>query len=58
MLDRLDRARRFESRGQMDAYYDQLYAFASQAQDFAPDQMSQAAADALAQEALFLASLP
>ncbi|MCJ7557802.1 MAG: hypothetical protein MUP90_12925, partial [Gammaproteobacteria bacterium] len=58
MLDRLDRARRFESRGQMDAYADQLYAFASQAQDFTPDQMSQVAADALAQEALLLVSLP
>jgi hypothetical protein len=58
MLDRLDRARRFESRGQMDAYADQLYAFASQAQDFVPDQMSQVAADALAQEALLLVSLP
>jgi predicted extracellular nuclease len=57
MLDRIDRARRFESRGQMSAYLDQLYAFASQAQDFAPDQMSQVAADALAQEALLLISL-
>jgi len=58
MLDRIDRARKFESKGQMDAYADQLYAFASQAQDFAPDQMSQLAADALAQEALLLVSLP
>jgi len=58
MIDRLDRARRYEARGQFDAYLDQLYAFASQAQDFVPDQMSQLAADALAQEALLLASLP
>jgi hypothetical protein len=58
MLDRLDRARKFESRGQMDAYAEQLYAFASQAQDFVPDQMSQEAADVLAQEALLLVSLP
>ncbi|UCD98481.1 MAG: hypothetical protein JSV42_16240, partial [Chloroflexota bacterium] len=58
MLDRLDRARKFEARGQMDAYMDQLYAFASQAQDFAPDQLKQLAADVLAQEALLLVSLP
>ena len=58
MLDRLDRARKFEAKGQIDAYTDQLYAFASQAQDFAPDQMSQVAADALAQEALLLVTLP
>jgi hypothetical protein len=56
MLDWIDRADRFEFRGQMSVYLDQLYAFANQAQDFETDQMSQVAADVLAEEALLLIS--
>lgn len=58
MINRLDRTRKFETAGKLDAYADQLYAFASQAQDFVPDQMTQKAADVLAQTALQLVSLP
>jgi predicted extracellular nuclease len=58
LLDRINKAERFKERGKMDAYTDQIYAFASQVQDLAPEQISQEAADALAREALLLLTLP
>ncbi len=56
LIDRLVKTARFEASGQYQTYLDQLYAFASQVQDLAPEQISQVAADALAQEALLLLS--
>jgi hypothetical protein len=58
LLDRIKKAERFKERGKMNAYTDQIYAFASQVQDLAPEQISQEAADALAREALLLLTLP
>ena len=50
LLDRLERARRFEEAGKQQAYEAQLRAFINQVQGFAPRHMTQAAADALARE--------
>ena len=58
LLDRLERARRFLERGQVDAYRDQLQAFIDQVQDFTPQFITQPASDALVQETSILLSLP
>jgi hypothetical protein len=57
LLDRIERARRFQDAGQQQAYEDQLRAFISQVQDLAPEQITQFAADVLSQEAMLLLSL-
>ena len=54
LLDRLERARRFQAEGKGAAYVAELTAFAAQAQGFAPQQLTQEAGDALAAEALLL----
>ncbi len=53
---RLDRAAGFLAAGKTDAYVSQLIAFGDQAQDMAPRWLTQAAADALEQEADRLAA--
>jgi predicted extracellular nuclease len=58
LLDRLERARRFQQNGQEAAYKAQLLAFVNQVQGFAPRFITQVAADALAQEATLLRSMP
>jgi hypothetical protein len=58
LLDRIEKAGKFKEKGQMQAYMDQIYAFASQVLDFAPEQITQTAADVLAREALLLLTLP
>ena len=54
LLDRIERARRFQAEGKQNAYQAQLQAFANQVQGFAPKQIAQPAADALAREMLLL----
>ena len=54
LLDKLGKARRFYESGQMDAYLSMIEALALQVQDLAPEQISQAAADALAADAWML----
>jgi hypothetical protein len=58
LLDRLERARHFQQNGQEAAYKAQLLAFVNQVQGFAPRFITQVAADALAQEATLLRSMP
>jgi predicted extracellular nuclease len=58
LLDRLEKARRFQQNGQQDAYMDQLQAFIEQIYDFTPQFITQEAADALTQETTLLQSLP
>jgi hypothetical protein len=58
LLDRIERARRFLERGQMDAYRDQLYAFISQVRDFTPQFITQTASDALVRETELLLMQP
>jgi predicted extracellular nuclease len=58
LLDRLERARRLQQNGQEAAYKAQLLAFVNQVQGFAPRFITQVAADALAQEATLLRSMP
>jgi hypothetical protein len=57
LLNNLERARRFRDAGRVAAYRAQLLAFAIEVQVFAPRSMSQAAADALAHEAILLRKL-
>ena len=57
LLDRLERAREFQQNGQQSAYLAQLLAFGNQVQGFAPQFISQSAADALQQETNLLRSL-
>jgi predicted extracellular nuclease len=58
LLDRLERARGYKDAGQQEAYLAQLQAFANQVQGFAPQFVTQVAADALAQEVMLLQTLP
>jgi len=58
LLDRLERARRFKDAGKQDAYESQLEAFVFQVQDFAPEHITQVAADVLVQEATLLRMQP
>ncbi len=58
LLGRIDRARSFMERGQIDAYRDQLYAFITQVQDFTPQFITQAASDALVRETELLLMQP
>jgi predicted extracellular nuclease len=58
LLDRLERAQRYKDAGQQQAYRAQLQAFINQVQGFAPQFINQIAADALAQEATLLRTLP
>ena len=58
LMDRLAKARRYYNNGQMDAYRQQLAAFSSQVRDLTPRFITQAASNALVQEADFLRSLP
>jgi hypothetical protein len=51
LQEKLDRAERFAASGQTNAYLAQLQAFANQARGFAPNHLSQATADSLADEA-------
>jgi hypothetical protein len=57
LLDRLERARRYQQDGQEAAYKAQLLAFVNQVQGFAPQFVTQVAADALANEASLLRTL-
>lgn len=54
LVDRLERAGRFQQAGNSAAYDAQLRALINQARGFAPARISQAAADALAKETQFL----
>jgi predicted extracellular nuclease len=57
LLDRLERAQRYNDDGQQQAYMAQLQAFINQVQGFAPQFVTQAAADALEQEVALLQTL-
>jgi predicted extracellular nuclease len=58
LLDRLERARRFQEHGQYDAYMSQLQAFIDQIYDFTPQFITNEAADSLIFETTLLLSLP
>jgi predicted extracellular nuclease len=58
LIDRLERARRFQENGQRDAYLEQLQAFIDQVNDLTPQFIAQEAADALTTDAALLKSLP
>jgi predicted extracellular nuclease len=58
LLDRLEKARRFEENGKHDAYVSQLQAFIDQIYDFTPQFITQEAADSLTNETTLLMSLP
>jgi predicted extracellular nuclease len=58
LLDRLEKASRFQQNGQKDAYMSQLQAFIDQIYDFTPQFITQEAADALVNETTLLQSLP
>lgn len=58
LLDRLDKAARFQEKGQLDAYRDQLLAFIDQINDFTPQFITQVAANSLIFETELLLSLP
>ncbi|MGW8319699.1 MAG: FIMAH domain-containing protein, partial [Candidatus Promineifilaceae bacterium] len=58
LLNRLDRADLYWQEGKLRAYDAQLQAFINQVQGFAPVQIDQVAADALAHEAMLLRELP
>ncbi len=51
LLKKLAKARSFYERGQMQTYYSQIKTFGNQVQGFAPQHITQAAADALSGEA-------
>jgi predicted extracellular nuclease len=57
LLDRLERAQRYKDDGQQQAYRAQLQAFINQVQGFAPQFVTQAAADVLVQEVMLLQRL-
>jgi predicted extracellular nuclease len=57
LLDRLERAQRYKDAGQQQAYMAQLQAFINQVQGFAPEFVTQVAADVLVQEVMLLQTL-
>jgi hypothetical protein len=57
LLDRLERAQRYKDDGQQQAYMAQLQAFINQVQGFAPQFVTQTAADVLTQEVMLLQTL-
>ncbi len=57
LLDRLERAQRYKDAGQQQAYRAQLQAFINQVQGFAPQFVTQVAADVLVQEVMLLQTL-